>query len=587
MSSSETVNDSLQVDAGKVTFADERASALLRDRIGELSHPEQFESWERIKRNSSRTVYRGRIGGKEVYLKHFHSRSVIHRIGRIMGFSDAKFEMRQARYLSAHGVPTPGALAATCSGGVEWYAALGVNPAMPADDWHTEKLCNPKANRRDIQEVLVKLAELIGRMHAAGVIHHDLHCGNILVRTDRGAAPQLVLTDLHRARRSGRLSRRAKAANLAQLFHDRYELTTRTERLRFLKHYLRANGAAGTLRGWQLMVEDFAYRHRRRQYAQRDRRVLGRNRYFSPIRLPGGWRGQVVLASKRRLAGSKAAGIEFTLQQWREALSNPSGLLEGPDVTIVKDSRSGRVIRRYLNVGGHSLDVYIKQPRRKHAWKAVLDCIRPSRAARAFRLGHALLTRKIATALPLAIIERRIGLCPVESILITETVESPRLVDFLGQWLAHPPQEASISASQQRQLARDVLWQLGKMLQRLHDNNYAHRDLKATNILVRWQSGSPPEVVLLDLDGLKRLWRLTERARFQGLMRLNVSLLKCMEVGRPGRLRLLLGYLRRPGSGRINFKPYWRVLDEWSARKLRQQIRSRRRKQRASRRPGR
>ena len=69
-------------------------------------------------------------------------------------------------------------------------------------------------------------------------------------------------------------------------------------------------------------------------------------------------------------------------------------------------------------------------------------------------------------------------------------------------------------------------------------------------------------------------------------MRLNVSLLECPAVTHAGRLRMLLGYLRRPGAGRINFKPYWRELERWSARKLRQQIRSRRRKQRAVRRPG-
>jgi hypothetical protein len=50
-------------------------------------------------------------------------------------------------------------------------------------------------------------------------------------------------------------------------------------------------------------------------------------------------------------------------------------------------------------------------------------------------------------------------------------------------------------------------------------------------------------------------------------------------------MRMLLGYLRRPGCGRINFKPYWRVLEQWSASKLDQQIRSRRKRQKAARRP--
>jgi len=46
-----------------------------------------------------------------------------------------------------------------------------------------------------------------------------------------------------------------------------------------------------------------------------------------------------------------------------------------------------------------------------------------------------------------------------------------------------------------------------------------------------------------------------------------------------------MGYLRRPGVGTMDFKRYWRALEDWSARKLRRQIRSRRRRQKAARRP--
>jgi hypothetical protein len=69
-------------------------------------------------------------------------------------------------------------------------------------------------------------------------------------------------------------------------------------------------------------------------------------------------------------------------------------------------------------------------------------------------------------------------------------------------------------------------------------------------------------------------------------MRLNVSLLACPTVNHAGRLRMLLGYLRRPGCGRLDFKPYWRVLEAWSHRKIEEQIRSRRKRQKAARRPG-
>ena len=69
-------------------------------------------------------------------------------------------------------------------------------------------------------------------------------------------------------------------------------------------------------------------------------------------------------------------------------------------------------------------------------------------------------------------------------------------------------------------------------------------------------------------------------------MRLNVSLLECPVVNRAGRLRMLLGYLRGPGVGQVNFRPYWQLLQDWSGRKIRHQIASRQLRQKALRRAG-
>ena len=559
----------------RVVFANQRASDLLAAHLDALADP-VAGGLTRVKINDSRAVYCGSVNGLQIYVKHYHGRRWVRRLGRLVGASDARHEMAFSQYLAANGVATPEVLATQWRSDLQWLATIAVSPAEPADSWHAAQLADGAPGRHAIRKVTVALAELIGRMHAAGVVHGDMHCGNVLVRTDT-PTPQLVLTDLHRAGRRRRLSRQARAANLAHLFHDRFNFTTRTERLRFLKHYLRSSQAEGTLRGWQLMVEHLAARHTRRQHLQRDRRTMGTNHYFAKCRLEGGWRGHVVLASKRRLAGSQAAEHTFTIDQWREVLADPGALLATDGATIHKQSRSGTVMQRRIRIGQTELDVFVKQHRRKSRWKILLDCFRPSRAVRAFRKGHDLLTRRIATALPLVAIERRVGPFLVDGILITEVVPWPRLDHFLQTWLAPDPTgNTRLSAQQQHQLAQDVLWQMGRLLQQLHDNDFAHRDLKATNMFVRWQLGGAPEIVLVDLDGLRRVWQITTRQRFQGLMRLNVSLLQCPAVNNAGQLRMLLGYLRRPGSGHIEFKPYWRVLEMWSARKINQQIRSRR-----------
>jgi tRNA A-37 threonylcarbamoyl transferase component Bud32 len=562
-----------------VSYADDEARTLLSDQRASLDAPSEHD-WTLVKQNASRTVYRGSIGDTDIYLKHFHGRSFFHRLARMLGVSQAARELYFAKYLRATGVETPKPLAAS-TGQPEWYATVAVEDALPGDQWHDTQRESGPAGRQAIANATIALAELIARMHSAGVIHRDLHCGNILVARHQDS-PRLVLTDLHRLKRRRRLTRLCKTANLAQLLHDLRDTTTRTQRLRFLKHYLALSGARGTLRGWEFLIDQMARRHTRKHHAHRDRRINRKNRYFTEVSLPNHWKGQVVLASKHHPPGSTAANHVLTAEQWTEVLALGPKLLEGDDIEVIKDSPSARVVRRKLKIGSVELDVHVKRPRRKKIWKILLDCFRTSRPLRVFRLGHQIMTRGVDTALPLAAVERRIGPFLTDSILITESLQASNLNQFLHVRLAHiaDPQLSELSQARRECIARNVLSGLGHMVRRLHDNNLVHRDLKSGNIFVHWTPQDGPSIVLIDLDGLKRVSRISMRQRFQGLMRLNVSLLACTSVSHHGRLRMLLGYLRRPGAGRIQFKPYWRVLQQWSARKLNQQITSRRKRQR-------
>lgn len=568
---------------GEVIFADESARALLSDRLNELDKPASRNGWRQIKQNASRTVYKQQLDGREVYLKHFHSKAIGYRLAKLLGSSDAKTEMRFSRYLSDRGVQTAPALAACCNGAREWLVTEAIQPAQVGHLWHQDMLRQGPRGHIEIRKAIVNLAETIARMHSVGVIHCDLHAGNIMVRATE-SGPQCVLMDLHRMKKWPWLTRRARAINLAKLLHDRRDWTTRSQRVLFLKRYLAASGESGPLRGWVLTIEQFARRHRRKLYAQRDRRVFGNNRYFSRIRLANSWSGHVVLASKRRTPGSTAAEIDFKASQWAKALAQPEHLLIGRIVKTIKNTRSGQIVRRKLTVGQHELDVFIKRPRRKKTWKVLLDCLRPARPIRAFRLGHALLTRRIDTVLPLAALERRIGPFLLDSILITEAHDAQQLNDFLNKRMAEAGGDAEPLKHSRRRPADEALRRMGQMVQRLHDNNYRHRDLKSANMLVQWSPETGPVILLVDMDGLRHLPWLTTRQRFQNLMRLNVSLLRCQAINRAGQLRMLMGYLKRTHVSEGHFKPYWRMLETWSERKLRRQIRSRRKKQRAVRR---
>ncbi len=588
MNSEVTIHVDGDRQAARARFVNEGARAELAEHVAVFCRPAEHEGSEVtcVKRGASRTVWRCRLGGAAYYLKHYHTPGLLRRFRRWLFGSDAEREMRYSQRLASHGIATTEVLAVGRAGRRTWLVSRAAEAASPMSAWHDERAesHDPRV-AAEVRAVTLATAELVGKMHAAGIIHQDLHTGNILIQGD-ASDRRLVLMDLHRMSRRRWLSRRARAKNLAALMHDRQHATTRTLRLAFLKRYLAVARTSGTLQGWQVMVTHFAAAHTRSIYAARDRRVTGNNKYFTRLRLRRGWRGHAVLASKRRLGPSAAAGMSFTRAQWQQLLAEPEKLFDAPDAAVVKDSPSSLVLRRSLIVGGHSIDVYIKRNRRKRAYKFLTDAFRASRAKKSFRLGHALLTRRLATALPLVALERRIGPFLQDSILIAEAVApAERLNRFLERWLGRRAAKTQgIDTAKQQQLARDLLHQLGRMLRQLHANGFAHRDLKANNVLVHWTQEGPPQMVLVDLDGLSRPWWLTARRGFHSLMRLNVSLLECTCVNHAGRLRMLLGYLRRPGDGRIAFKPYWRELQRWSDKKLRRQIVNRRRKQKHTRR---
>jgi tRNA A-37 threonylcarbamoyl transferase component Bud32 len=547
-------------------FADDNARQWLQDELEALQRPTE-PAWLLVKRNASRSVYRGQVAGRGVYLKHFHSRSAFRRLLRRVGLCDARRELELARLLAERGVSATPVLAAAWGKGVEWVASEEVAPACAGDEWHVRELGRGAGGLDAIRHASRELARLLAKLHDAGVVHRDMHCGNVLVRTDALRA-KLVLMDLHSARASCRVSRRARAMNLAQLCYDRTHLTSRTERLRFLRDYLRFSGAKGTLRGWEWLVSFFARRHARRIETHRDRRIRGRNRYFTLLSPKPTWKARVILASKRRPPHSLAANEQIRPEDWANALRDPASLLDRDGAEVVKDSPSCTVLRRRLRVGSRELDVFIKHPLRRRGRKALLDGLRGSRTMRAFRLGHMLLTRRVPTALPLVALERRRGPFITNSILITEAAPGVPLGTYLSQAADSTPNRT-----------HRLLGRLGRLVRRLHEMGFTHRDLKAGNILVHAQDeAGGPRPLLVDLDGLAPTRLVTSYRMYRDFARLNVALVRSGYVTSAGRLRALLGYLSGPGCGRIAFKVPWRVVDDLSAEILARQDRSRRRR---------
>ncbi len=237
-----------------------------------------------------------------------------------------------------------------------------------------------------------------------------------------------------------------------------------------------------------------------------------------PIKLDNGWSGHVLVRSGRGDVGTPDAlplptRIEWT--QWLGQLTTGSSSLSG--YAVLKYSRTGEVCRATLPVGDGALDVICKQSR-SHGWRTLARVFRQSRARRNFDRAVILLRAGINTARPLALLER--GFPSAEAWLISEYV--PDLVDLDHIALRRL---SEVAPDRKYLVKRGILLAVMDLFDRLRQHNLSHRDLKASNILLRhWDGdGAPASAWLVDVDGLGGGGRRQVRCRKQ-LVRLAASL---------------------------------------------------------------
>lgn len=154
-------------------------------------------------------------------------------------------ELKAIKKLTSVGVDTMKAVA---------FGERGANPAKQYSFIITEELA-PTISLEDISLNWVKeppqptlkwafikrVAEMVGKMHRAGVNHRDCYICHFLLHTDTEITPEqfkLSVIDLHRAQIRQHLPKRWRDKDLAALYFSVLEIgLTQRDLLRFLKIY--------------------------------------------------------------------------------------------------------------------------------------------------------------------------------------------------------------------------------------------------------------------------------------------------------------------------------------------------------------
>ncbi len=515
-----------------------------------------------VKQGPHRVVYKVDLPRGPIYIKHFLTpdrRAILRQWFRR---GKGRNEGRRSLQLASLGVPTitPVALGERRRRRFlfeNYLVTLAVDDATPLDVFVEQALPGwPEPSRSLTRGRLADaLAAMTARLHDAGLMHHDFHPGNILVRFDRDQTPELVMIDLDALRRRKEVSWAQARGNLALLDHFFWLRSSRVDRWRFVKSYLaerRGGGEKPVAREFAVAIEAETRQWAERLWRRWGRRCQRSNKYFATL-------------SEGRCWGAVSRDLDAGCA--RAFVADPDGAFSGPDVEFLKDSRTTTVALTTMTVRGEPRRVVVKRFNRKKWLDPLLALFRPTRAWRSWQAGQHLAARGVATPQNLAFVARRgrfreaplWWFLPHETYLVTLQQESAiPLSTYLSEVLPALP------AAERRRRKGSALEALARLIRTLHDRSLSHRDLKASNILI--EPGGE-RLSLIDLVGVSLKHPLPESRRIRDLARLAASALAVPGTTRSDLLRFLRSYRPWGLLPLGDWKGLWRSIDRGIGRK--------------------
>jgi serine/threonine protein kinase len=221
------------------------------------------------------------------------------------------------------------------------------------------------------------------------------------------------------------------------------------------------------------------------------------------------------------------------------ALAETDSLFDDPACQIIKDQKKIKIGRLTRIIAGKPRSVYIK---RYNAFSLRFRLLSPfvqSGALRSLRGANLLHEGRIATAKPIAAVEKRYCGMLRHSCFVSEEIAGGKTAD--AYWLESIRQRRDRRGFKER---RAFLRGVASMFHSLHQQQIYHNDLKDVNILVaKNMDVESIECFLLDLEGVRRCARLSQRRRIKNLMQLYRTLGR--HVSRSGLIFFLKCYLGR------------------------------------------
>lgn len=260
---------------------------------------------------------------------------------------------------------------------------------------------------------------------------------------------------------------------------------------------------------------------------------------------------------KGQFASKDAMGRDLPGSCWREVVSSQLPALLADPVKVLKSDGTSKVIMGRLDFGGVEMAVVVKV---YGAGKGIVGRLREvfrCKAMRNFKTSASLLELGIPVAFPLAAIKGRRELWTGQGVFVTEYVDGAvDLHDFLLENISLNVR----AASGDLKIKKDLAEQIGRIFAALDNAGLWHRDSKAGNFLICPRKNAGFDVMLVDLDGIKRKLAKRRELGFRGLAKLASTLLWHGGISRSDYLRAFTIYSNLTALSKARRKQVFRRL---------------------------
>ncbi len=452
------------------------------------------------------------------------------------------------------------------------------------------------------KKLLNDLAGFIRNIHGKGFYHNDFHTGNILIKFNNDYFSTVkdysfYLMDLHHVKILKKLSKRKKLHNLAQLFNSLSSMLTKSDKLAFIKSYgisnlsnikkerlryqvddhpispplqggekgevTKSNGMLLDIE--QLLVEKIeskSSRIRNIHYRSRLKRCLKESSTFS----------------KKRFKGIKMFFRKgYDTNSFLELIWKHNNALANNDKNVIIKHDSKTALTRFPFKNGKIRSVVVKQYKTSCGLCLLKNIFRNSTGRKSWIAGNGLLVYGFNSAMPLALIEKKMLGVVMDNYLImedaTHSLEMDRYIlkNFHDQLEStqskeknhpiSPPSQGGergevknfninpLDTDQLRQSSlekiekrRMFINDFAKTIAKMHSQNIFHSDLKTCNIMVK-EEGKSFDFTFLDFDKVAFNEKIDIRKRIKNLTQINLSTPGCITF--TDRFRFLKEYLNQ------------------------------------------